>query len=60
VLLRKQGENLRGIYEELKRRKILVRYFDVSGLRDTLRVTVGTQKETDAFLRELAIILESM
>ncbi len=60
VLVRKQGENLRWIYEELKRRKILVRYFDVPVLRDTLRITVGTPKETDAFLRELATLLESM
>jgi histidinol-phosphate aminotransferase len=60
VLVRKQGENLRWIYEELKRRKILVRYFDVPVLRDTLRITVGTPKETDVFLRELATLLESM
>jgi len=60
VLVRKQGNNLSGIYEELKRRKILVRYFDVPVLRDTLRITVGTPKETDSFLRELATLLESM
>jgi len=60
VLVRKQGESLRWIYEELKKRKILVRYFDVPVLRDTLRITVGTPKETDAFLRELATLLESM
>ncbi len=60
VLVRKRGENLRGIYEELKRRKILVRYFDVPQLRDTLRITVGTPQETDAFVREMTAILESM
>ena len=60
VMVRKQGENLRGIYEELKRRKILVRYFDVAGLQDALRITVGTPKETEALLHEMANILEAM
>ncbi len=60
VLVRKPGESLRGIYEELKRRKILVRYFDVPQLRDTLRITVGTPQETDAFVGALSAILESM
>ncbi len=60
ILVRRHGENLRGIYEELKRRKILVRYFDLPALRDTLRITVGTPQETDAFVRELKVIVESM
>jgi len=60
VMVRRQGENLRGIYEELKRRKILVRYFDVAGLQDALRITVGTPKETEALLHEMANILEAM
>jgi histidinol-phosphate aminotransferase len=45
VLARKPGQNLKPVYEELKRHKILVRYFDVPGLQDCLRVTVGTPKE---------------
>jgi histidinol-phosphate aminotransferase len=56
VLARKRGENLQPIYEELKRRKILVRYFDAPGLQDCLRITVGTPKEVKALLNELAAI----
>jgi histidinol-phosphate aminotransferase len=44
------------VYEELKRRKILLRYFDMPGLRDCLRITVGTPKEVRVLLNELAAI----
>jgi histidinol-phosphate aminotransferase len=54
VLARKPGENLKEVYEGLKRRKILVRYFDSTGLRDCLRVTVGTPREISALLNALA------
>ncbi|MGH7930164.1 MAG: histidinol-phosphate transaminase, partial [Candidatus Binatia bacterium] len=54
VLARKPGENLKEIYEALKRKKILVRYFDVPGLRDSLRITVGTSQEVAALLATLA------
>jgi histidinol-phosphate aminotransferase len=56
ILARKADVNLNGIYDELKRRKILVRYFDVPGLQDCLRITVGTPKEVQALLKELAAI----
>jgi histidinol-phosphate aminotransferase len=56
VLARKPGSNLRPVYEELKRRKILVRYFDTPGLQDCMRITVGTPKEVDALVKELASI----
>ena len=56
VLARKPGQNLQPIYEELKRRKILMRYFDTPGLQDCLRITVGTPKEVRALLNELANI----
>ena len=54
ILARQRGKNLQPVYEELKRRKILLRYFDVPGLRDCLRITVGTPKEVRALLNELA------
>jgi len=54
ILARKPGQNLQPIYEELKRRKILVRYFDTPSLQDCLRITVGTPKEVQALLNELA------
>jgi histidinol-phosphate aminotransferase len=56
VLARQRDKNLRPVYEELKRRKILVRYFDTPGLRDCLRITVGTPKELRILLDELATI----
>ncbi len=56
VLARKPGQNLQPIYEELKRGKILVRYFDAPGLQDCLRITVGTPKEVQALLGALASI----
>jgi histidinol-phosphate aminotransferase len=56
ILARKAGQNLKCVYEELKRRKILVRYFDAAGLRDCLRITVGTPQEIQALLKEMAAI----
>jgi len=56
VLARKPEENLKPVYEELKRRKILVRYFDTPGLQDCLRITIGTPKEVQALVNELASI----
>ena len=54
VLARKDGENIRSVYEELKRRKIFVRYFDFPGLQDCLRITVGTPSEINILLKEMA------
>ena len=44
------------IYRELRERKILVRYLEQPGLDDCLRITVGTDKEIDTLLKELADI----
>lgn len=56
ILARKTSRNLRPIYEELKRRKILVRYFDVPGLQDCLRITIGTPKEIQALISQMAAL----
>lgn len=50
VLARRPDVDQRPVYEALKARKILVRYFAVDGLRDALRITVGTDAEIDALL----------
>jgi len=50
------GANQKSVYEELKRRKILVRYFDLPGLQDCLRITVGAPVEIRALLAEMAAI----
>ena len=56
VLARKREQNLKPVYEELKQKNILVRYFDTAELRDCLRITVGTPKEVQALLKELAAL----
>jgi histidinol-phosphate aminotransferase len=57
VLARRAGQNLRGMYEELKRRKVLVRYFSQPGLEDCLRITVGAPDEVKTLLNEMAVII---
>ena len=41
------------VYAELKARGVLVRYFNLPGLDDKVRVTVGTPADTDALLAAL-------
>ncbi len=45
------------IYEELKRRLILVRYMNYEGYGDGLRITVGSEDEIDRLLMELRRIV---
>jgi histidinol-phosphate aminotransferase len=56
VMARKKEQNLKDVYERLKSKKILVRYFDVPGLQDSIRVTVGTPHEIRALLKEMKAI----
>lgn len=51
---RRDGKSARPVYEALKERKILVRYFDTPRLAGCLRITVGTDGEIDALLSALA------
>ena len=53
ILARKRGHDLGILYEKLKRRGILVRHFPTPDLRDSLRVTVGTDEEIRILLRVL-------
>ena len=48
---------IRPIFEELKRRRILVRYMAYAGHPDGLRISVGTDTEVDRLLEELQKIL---
>jgi histidinol-phosphate aminotransferase len=50
---RKNGKSARPVYEGLKERKILVRYFGTPRLSSCLRITVGTDGEIDALLTAL-------
>ena len=59
VLARRPGEPLRETYLGLKGQGVLVRYFDVDGLRDSLRISVGTPDENTKLLAALDAILAS-
>ncbi|MBO4459463.1 MAG: histidinol-phosphate transaminase [Clostridiales bacterium] len=41
------------LYKNLKAKGILVRYFDKPVIRDYLRISVGTESETDEFISEV-------
>ena len=45
------------IFAELRKHNILVRYFAQPRLEDALRITIGTDAETDALLAALRLIL---
>lgn len=57
VWCRRQNPPVKGLYEELKRRMILVRYMNYDGYGDGLRISVGTDAEIDRLLEELQRIL---
>jgi histidinol-phosphate aminotransferase len=50
------GERAREIYEALRARKILVRYWDTPELRTGVRITVGRPEQNDALLAALNAI----
>ena len=53
VLARRPDTDLRRVQRELKTRRILIRHFDVPGLTDCLRISVGTPSETTAVIAAL-------
>ena len=53
VWCRHATKPVRPVFEELKRRKILVRYMKYEGYGDGLRISVGTDAEIDRLLEEL-------
>jgi histidinol-phosphate aminotransferase len=59
VLARRPGHNLQSVYDGLKSRGILVRYFATPQLYDALRISVGTEDETDALLAALTTTLSA-
>jgi histidinol-phosphate aminotransferase len=57
VLARRRGRDLGPVAAALAARDVLVRHFAVPGLRDALRITVGTDEETALLLDALAGVL---
>lgn len=45
------------LYKELKNRGILVRHFNSAGIEDYVRITIGTNEQMAALLKELSDIL---
>ncbi len=54
---RRSDRSAKPIYEELKKRLILVRYMQYAGYGDGLRITVGTNAEIDRLLEVLRGII---
>jgi histidinol-phosphate aminotransferase len=50
ILARRPGEVLDDLYRGIRERGVLVRYFAIPELRDALRISIGTEEETDALL----------
>ncbi len=57
VWCRRTDRPVKPIYEELKKRNILVRYMNYEGYGDGLRISVGTDEEIDRLLSELTAII---
>jgi histidinol-phosphate aminotransferase len=57
VWCRRTDRPVRPLYEELKRRQVLVRYMVYEGYGDGLRISVGTDAEIDRLLEELRTLL---
>jgi histidinol-phosphate aminotransferase len=57
VWCRRSDRPVKPIYEELKRRNILVRWMNYAGYGDGLRISVGTDAEIDLLLGELSRIV---
>ncbi len=57
VWCRRTDRPVKPIYEELKRRKILIRYMNYPDYGEGLRISVGTPAEVERLLRELKAIV---
>jgi histidinol-phosphate aminotransferase len=53
IWCRRADRPVKPLYEELKLRKILIRYMNYAGYGDGLRISVGTDSEIDRMLSEL-------
>lgn len=49
--------NAPGLYQKLKEKGILVRYFNEPGLKDKLRISIGTEIENTSLIETLKLLL---
>ncbi|WKZ19016.1 MAG: histidinol-phosphate transaminase [Candidatus Jettenia sp. CY-1] len=54
-----RGVSAHHVYQALKSRKILVRYFNIRRLDDCLRITIGTREEVEILLRNLKELISN-
>jgi len=47
------------IYEQLREKDILIRYFDAEKIDNHLRISIGTQEEMEKFVEEMVLILNN-
>lgn len=59
LLVQPPTANAKYLYQKLKERKILIRYFQESGLDDKLRITVGTDEQNQVLVEELTYLLKT-
>jgi histidinol-phosphate aminotransferase len=53
VFARKPGVAGKAVYAKLKEQGILVRYFDIEGIRDFVRITIGMREDMTRLLAEI-------
>ncbi len=53
VFARKKGVAGKIVYQTLKQKGILVRYFDIEGIKDFVRITIGTGDQLSALIKEV-------
>jgi histidinol-phosphate aminotransferase len=58
VLAETKSCQARAIYDKLVQRNIYVRYFDLPGLENKLRITVGTEEQNDKVILALKEIIK--
>jgi histidinol-phosphate aminotransferase len=58
ILAESKSYKAADIYDKLVQRNIYVRYFNVPGLNDKLRITVGTKQQNDKLISALKDILQ--
>jgi histidinol-phosphate aminotransferase len=51
------GVTAKGVYEGLKARGILIRWWDLPGIADKVRITIGTPEQNDRLLGELGDLM---
>lgn len=48
-----EGYSMKALFEYLKAKKVFIRYFNLPRIDNYVRITVGTDEETDILLREI-------